>query len=66
MDIPSGARVNRWERRAGARRSDVLKSAAPETGDVNRNDRAITGLVMVAHAMVHTYELSLPDRKSVV
>jgi MFS family permease len=27
---------------------------------VNRNDRAITGLVMVAHAMVHTYELSLP------
>jgi MFS family permease len=59
-DIPSGARVNRWERRAGVRRSDVLKSAAPETGDVNRNDRAITGLVMVAHAMVHTYELSLP------
>jgi len=27
---------------------------------VNRNDRAITGLVMLAHAMVHTYELSLP------
>jgi MFS family permease len=27
---------------------------------VNRNDRAITGLVMAAHAMVHTYELSLP------
>ena len=27
---------------------------------MNRNDRAITGLVMVAHAMVHTYELSLP------
>jgi MFS family permease len=27
---------------------------------VNQNDRAITGLVMLAHAMVHTYELSLP------
>ena len=27
---------------------------------VNRNDRAITGLVMLAHATVHTYELSLP------
>ncbi len=27
---------------------------------MNRNDRAITGLVMLAHAMVHTYELSLP------
>ena len=27
---------------------------------MNRNDRAITGLVMLAHATVHTYELSLP------
>jgi MFS family permease len=27
---------------------------------VNGNDRTITGLVMLAHAMVHTYELSLP------
>lgn len=27
---------------------------------VNSNDRAITGLVMLAHGMVHTYELSLP------
>jgi MFS family permease len=27
---------------------------------VNRNDRAIVGLVMVAHAMVHTFELSIP------
>ena len=27
---------------------------------MNRNDRAITGLVMLAHAAVHTYELSLP------
>jgi MFS family permease len=27
---------------------------------VNRNDRAIVGLVMVAHALVHTYELSVP------
>jgi MFS family permease len=27
---------------------------------VNDNDRSIVGLVMVAHAMVHTYELSIP------
>ncbi|WP_255196326.1 MFS transporter [Halorarius litoreus] len=27
---------------------------------MNGNDRKITGLVMLAHAMVHTYELSLP------
>ncbi len=27
---------------------------------MDRNDRAIVGLVMLAHAMVHTYELSVP------
>ena len=27
---------------------------------MNRNDRAIVALVMVAHGMVHTYELSIP------
>jgi MFS family permease len=27
---------------------------------MNTNDRAIVGLVMVGHAMVHTYELSIP------
>jgi len=27
---------------------------------VNSNDRAIVGLVMLAHGMVHTYELSVP------
>lgn len=27
---------------------------------VNTNDRSIVGLVMVGHAMVHTYELSIP------
>jgi MFS family permease len=27
---------------------------------VNRNDRAITALVMVGHSMVHTYEMSIP------
>jgi MFS family permease len=27
---------------------------------VNSNDRSIVGLVTVAHAMVHTYELSIP------
>ena len=29
-------------------------------GDVNRNDRSIVALVMLAHGMVHTYELSIP------
>jgi len=32
---------------------------------VNGNDRAIVGLVMVGHAMVHTYELSIPILVSV-
>jgi MFS family permease len=34
----------------------------PETppSTVNSNDRAIVGLVMLAHALVHTYELSIP------
>jgi MFS family permease len=27
---------------------------------VNRNDRAITALVMLGHGMVHTYEMSIP------
>jgi MFS family permease len=27
---------------------------------VNRNDRSIVGLAMLAHGMVHTYELSIP------
>lgn len=27
---------------------------------VNRNDRSIVGFVMLAHAMVHTFELSIP------
>jgi MFS family permease len=27
---------------------------------VNANDKSITGLVMVGHSMVHTYELSIP------
>jgi MFS family permease len=27
---------------------------------MNANDRAIVGLVMIGHAMVHTYELSIP------
>ncbi|UWG51157.1 MFS family permease [Halalkaliarchaeum sp. AArc-CO] len=27
---------------------------------MNRNDRAITALVMIAHAMVHTYEMAFP------
>lgn len=27
---------------------------------MTRNDRAIVGLTMIAHAMVHTYELSIP------
>ena len=27
---------------------------------MNANDRAITGLVMLAHGAVHTYELAIP------
>ena len=27
---------------------------------VNSNDRSIVGLLMLAHGMVHTYELSIP------
>jgi len=41
--------------------TDALKPRGSEpTTHVNRNDRAIVGLVMLAHAMVHTYELSIP------
>jgi MFS family permease len=28
--------------------------------DMNKNDRSIIGLVMVSHALVHTYELTIP------
>ena len=38
----------------------LICSFAPYCPPVNSNDRAIVGLVMVAHAMVHTYELSIP------
>lgn len=38
------------------RSAHVGRNDAP----MNRNDRSIVGLVMVAHAMVHTYELSIP------
>jgi MFS family permease len=36
-----------------------------ESSAVNANDRSIIGLVMGAHAMVHTYELSIPILVSV-
>jgi MFS family permease len=36
----------------------TVAETSPST--VNANDRAIVGLVMVAHAMVHTFELSIP------
>lgn len=32
----------------------------PASDRLNANDRSIVGLVAVAHAMVHTYELSIP------
>ncbi|WP_284013997.1 MFS transporter [Halobaculum litoreum] len=32
----------------------------PRRSCVNRNDRSIVGLTMLAHGMVHTYELSIP------
>jgi MFS family permease len=37
-----------------------LKPISGKSGSVNSNDRSIVGLVMMAHAMVHTYELSIP------
>lgn len=38
----------------------VLQAVAPGTRCMKRNDRAIVGLASVAHALVHTYELSVP------
>ncbi|MDS0221580.1 MFS transporter [Haloarcula sp. S1AR25-5A] len=35
-------------------------STAPTTHSVNANDRAITALVMLAHGLVHTYEMAVP------
>ena len=43
-----------------ARETDVLTLLLPPVVPVKENDRAITGLVMLGHALVHTYELSLP------
>ncbi|EMA41012.1 MFS transporter [Halobiforma nitratireducens] len=31
-----------------------------QSGGMNDNDRSITGFVMISHAVVHTYELSIP------
>ena len=44
------------------RRVEIGRRRIPS---VNGNDRAIVGLVMGAHAMVHTYELSIPILVSV-
>lgn len=38
----------------------TYKRIAPPVHTVNTNDRRIVGLVALAHAMVHTYELSIP------
>ncbi len=38
----------------------ALKHAGAKSSGVDSNDRRIVGLVMLAHAMVHTYELSVP------
>jgi MFS family permease len=37
-----------------------LKSVRVVRSPVNGNDRSIVGLVMLAHGLVHTYELSIP------
>ncbi len=34
--------------------------AADTNQSVNANDRAITALVMLAHGLVHTYEMAVP------
>jgi len=39
---------------------NTFKEANGVRERVNGNDRSIVGLVMAAHAMVHTYELSIP------
>ncbi|ELZ77346.1 putative sugar transporter, partial [Haloferax larsenii JCM 13917] len=38
----------------------MIIRVGPVRERVNRNDRAIVALVMLAHGMVHTYELSIP------
>jgi MFS family permease len=38
----------------------MVNRVEPVRAHVNRNDRAIVALVMLAHGMVHTYELSIP------
>ncbi|WP_396612344.1 MFS transporter [Haloferax sp. S1W] len=38
----------------------MVNRVEPVPTRVNRNDRAIVALVMLAHGMVHTYELSIP------
>jgi MFS family permease len=40
--------------------TDRFNSEPRKESGVNANDRSIVGLVAVAHAMVHTYELSIP------
>jgi MFS family permease len=40
--------------------TDSFNSELAKLWAVNANDRSIVGLVMAAHAMVHTYELSIP------
>ena len=40
--------------------TDRFNSELTKMKPVNTNDRSIVGLVMAAHAMVHTYELSIP------
>jgi MFS family permease len=52
--VPSAAH----RRLAGTDALNVRRGKQSE--HVNRNDRSIVGLVMLAHGMVHTYELSIP------
>jgi MFS family permease len=40
--------------------TDAFLRSVVKDVSVNRNDRAITGLVMLAHSLVHTYELAFP------
>ena len=56
---PSPVRVETAEDRI-FRGTDAFKRHNGEHPGVNSNDRSIVALVMVAHAMVHTYELSIP------
>lgn len=45
---------------AGQQRTEYISRSRRVSNAVDDNDRSIVGFVMIGHAMVHTYELSIP------